>query len=116
MPKIHELTDYAHTFRNEAAQLHDRYTGPVLWNELLAFSIVLAASYSHNTSGDKLPSVIMDGPVGAGTTTQAEYWQRFFESWIISFGGCMRSISYVANLNNYTPQEVIQAAQSGNLQ
>lgn len=117
MPKTPEYLRTLQGHHQEVRKIKDDFTGRMLWDELQAYALVSLMShlYKEGFSHIPMPSVLYDGGVGSGTSTQAKFWEKYFNYWQVSFGGILRTVSFVAIANGYTADEVIAAAQQSQL-
>lgn len=83
------------------------------WSSALIYGL-FSREKNHVDNRKWLPLVI-DGPVGAGSSTQVELWKETFGFNSLQMGEIFRVISIIAIDNNLKADEVIQAAKTSGL-
>jgi cytidylate kinase len=101
-------------YRKTYRELKENFPPEKLQKEFLSFVVInYLAEFWDRTNKQQLPSLILDGPVRSGTSTQAEMWKKYFDFETLQMGMMFRSIAYIAIQNNLTSEQVIEMTKAG---
>lgn len=105
-------------YRNTRHSLREQFPNDrgKAFNELAATIILRLLVFNNEyTNKPKMPSLILDGPVRSGTSTQAELWKEYFDFESLQMGMMFRAIAFVAMKNNLTADQVIALTKAGKI-
>lgn len=83
--------------------------------QLLAKTIIsqVFSREKHHVSQRSWAPLVIDGPVGAGSSTQVALWKETFGFTSLTMGECFRIISLISLENGLNPEHIIAAAEQG---